>query len=51
MAAIKRIALALVVAFIAVVFGTFAVNYYRARKAASEPPPIIFERADRPSKV
>ncbi|HEY0220347.1 MAG TPA: hypothetical protein VGC26_11385 [Afipia sp.] len=51
MTVVRRIALLLVVAFIAVVFGTFAINYYHARKAASEPPPIIFERTDRPSKV
>ncbi|HEY0233587.1 MAG TPA: hypothetical protein VGC86_00815 [Afipia sp.] len=51
MAAVKHITLVLLIAFIAVVFGTFAVNYYRARKAAGEPPPIIFERTDRPSKA
>ncbi len=51
MSAIKRIALLLIVAFVVMVFGTFAINYYRARKAASEPPSIIFERADRPAKV
>lgn len=47
----KRIALFVVIGFIALVFGTFAINYYRAQKAASEPPPIIFERTDRPSRV
>ncbi len=51
MAALKRIALGLLIAFIAVVFGTFAINYYRAQKAGGEPPPVIFERTDRPSKA
>ncbi len=51
MTVLRRIALLVVIAAIAVVFGTFAINYYRARKAAGEPPKIIFERADRPSKV
>ncbi len=51
MPSIKRVALFVVVAFIAVVLGAIAINYYRAQKAASESPQIIFERADRPSKV
>ncbi len=51
MSVVRRIAVLLLVAFIAVVFGTFALNYYRAWKAASEPPPVIFERTDRPSRV
>lgn len=51
MAVVRRVAFLIVIAFIAVVFGTFAINYYHARKAAGEPPPIIFERTDRPSKV
>ena len=48
---VKRLALLAVIAFVAVVFGMFAINYYRAHKAASEPPQIIFERTDRPSRV
>ncbi|MBX9711030.1 MAG: hypothetical protein K2X60_08345 [Xanthobacteraceae bacterium] len=48
---IKRIALAMLIAGIVVVFGAFAINYYRAQKATSEPPQIIFERTDRPSRV
>jgi hypothetical protein len=48
---IKRIALLVAIAIIATVFGAFAINYYRAQKAASEPPQIIFERTDRPSRV
>jgi hypothetical protein len=51
MSIVKRTALVIVIAFVAVVFGAFALNYYRARKAASEPPQIIFERTDRPSKA
>ena len=51
MTVLRSIALALVIVFVAVVFGTFAINYYRAQKAASEPPAIIFERAGRPARV
>lgn len=48
---VKRVALLLLMAFIAVVFGTFALNYYRAWKAGNEPPAIIFERDGRPSRA
>ncbi len=51
MSGVRRLAFLFLIAIIAVVFGTFAINYYRAQKAASEPPQIIFERTDRPSKV
>lgn len=51
MRSIWRIALVAVIAFVVAVFGAFAINYYRAWKAAGEPPQIIFERTDRPSRV
>ena len=46
-----RLSLIVVMIFVAVVFGAFALNYYRAWRAGHEPPAIIFERSDRPSRV
>lgn len=51
MGVFKRIAVALIVAFIAVVFGLFAWNFYQRYTAGNEPPPVIFERSDRPSRA
>lgn len=54
MTALKRIAVALVIAFIVVVFGLFAINFYRRSTAGSDPgakPPVIYERTDRPSRA
>lgn len=51
---IKRIAVLLVIAFVVVVFGTFAFQFYRNHNAANNPerqPEIIFERTDRPSRA
>lgn len=48
---LRHLALIVVVVFVAVVFGAFALNYYRAWRAGNEPPAIIFERSDRPSKA
>lgn len=51
MAVLKRIAIALVVTFIAAVFGLFAYNFYLRFTAGDQPPPVIFERSDRPSRA
>ncbi|CAN5322259.1 hypothetical protein BH10PSE11_BH10PSE11_14060 [soil metagenome] len=54
MAVLKRIVIALVIAFIAVVFGLFAYNFYLHSTAADEPaakPPVIYERSNRPSRA
>jgi preprotein translocase subunit SecG len=54
MTALKRIAVALVIAFIVVVFGLFAINFYHRSTAGSDPgakPPVIYERTDRPSRA
>lgn len=51
MVVLKRIAIALVVAFIAAVFGLFAYNFYLRYTAGDSPPPVIFERSDRPSRA
>ena len=51
---LKRIAVALVVAFIAVVFGLFAYNFYLRSTASDDPaakPPVIYERSNRPSRA
>lgn len=49
---LKRIAVALVVAFIAVVFGLFAYNFYLRTTAGDDPaPPVIYERSNRPSRA
>lgn len=51
---LKRVAVALVIAFIAVVFGLFAFNFYRHYTSGSDPggePPVIYERSDRPSRA
>lgn len=46
-----RIAIALIVCFVVVVFGLFALNYYRRAMGIEEAPPVIFERTDRPSRA
>jgi hypothetical protein len=54
MIVLKRMAVIVLVAFIAVVFGLFAFNFYRRSTAGSEPdakPPVIYERSDRPSRA
>ncbi|MDO8980270.1 MAG: hypothetical protein Q7V17_13655 [Afipia sp.] len=48
---LKRIAVALVVVFIAVVFGLSAYNVYLRFTAGDGPPPVIYERSDRPSRA
>jgi hypothetical protein len=51
---LKRVAVALVIAFIAMVFGLFAFNFYRQYTSGSDPggePPVIYERSDRPSRA
>lgn len=53
-AIIKRISVAVVLLFVAVVFGLFAFNFYRnfvGSKGSDQPPPVIFERTDRPSRA
>jgi len=51
MAALKRIAVIVVLAFIAVVFGLFVWNFYQRYTAGDQPPPVIYERSDRPSRA
>ncbi|MES2600408.1 MAG: hypothetical protein V4602_06315 [Pseudomonadota bacterium] len=52
MIVLKRIAIVLVVAFIAAVFGLFAYNFYLRSTAGDDPaPPVIYERSDRPSRA
>jgi len=52
MIVLKRIAIVVVVAFIAVVFGLFAYNFYLRSTAGDDPaPPVIYERSDRPSRA
>lgn len=51
---LKRVAVALVITFIAVVFGLFAFNFYRQYTSGGSPdgkPPVIYERSDRPSRA
>ena len=52
MIVLKRIVIGLVVAFIAVVFGLFAYNFYLRVTAGDDPaPPVIYERSNRPSRA
>jgi len=52
MIVLKRIAIVLVVAFIAAVFGLFAYNFYLRSTAGDDPaPPVIYERSNRPSRA
>jgi predicted negative regulator of RcsB-dependent stress response len=49
----KRVAIALVVAFVVAVLGLFAFNFYR-QYTSGDPagePPVIYERSDRPSRA
>lgn len=46
-----RILIGVVVCFIVVVFGLFALNYYRRATGVDDAPPVIFERTDRPSRA
>ena len=52
MIVLKRIAVAVVVVFIVVVFGLSAYNVYQRFTAGSDPPPpVIYERSGRPSRA
>jgi TRAP-type C4-dicarboxylate transport system permease small subunit len=51
MIVLKRIAIALAVAFVAAVFGLFAWNFYLRYTTGDQPPPVIYERSDRPSRA
>lgn len=54
MTVLKRIAVALVLAFVVIVLGLFAFNFYRQYTSGSDPagePPVIYERSDRPSRA
>lgn len=46
---LKRVAIVIIIAFIVMVFGLFAYNFY-LRSTASEPP-VIYERSGRPSRA
>lgn len=48
---LKRIAVAVLVAFIAAVFGLFVWNFYQRYSTGDQPPPVIYERSDRPSRA
>lgn len=51
---LKRAFVALVIAFIAAVFGLFAYNFYLRSTAGDDPaakPPVIYERSGRPSRA
>ncbi len=48
---LKRIAVALVLAFVVIVFGLFAFNFYRQYTSGSDQPPVIYERTGRPSRA
>lgn len=50
MIVLKRIVVALAVAFAAAVFGLFAWNFY-LHYTAGDQPPVIYERSDRPSRA
>lgn len=51
MIVLKRIVIALAVSFVAAVFGLFAWNFYLRYTAGDQPPPVIYERSDRPSRA
>lgn len=48
---LKRIALAVIMVAIVVVFALFAWNFYQRYTAGDQPPPVIYERSDRPSRA
>ena len=48
---LKRIVVTVIVAFIVAVFGLFAWNFYQRYTAGEQPPPVIYERSDRPSRA
>ena len=48
---LKRIAVIVLVAFVAAVFGLFAWNFYQRYTAGDQPPPVIYERSGRPSRA
>lgn len=48
---LKRIALAAILVAIVAVFGLFAWNFYQRYTASDQPPPVIYERSDRPSRA
>lgn len=51
MIVLKRIAIALVLAFVVIVLGMSAYNVYLRFTAGDDRPPIIYERSDRPSRA
>ncbi|MBB5052760.1 hypothetical protein HNQ36_002734 [Afipia massiliensis] len=51
MIVLKRIAVVAVVVFIVVAVGLSAYNVYLRLTAGDGPPPIIYERSDRPSRA
>ncbi|WP_152527653.1 MULTISPECIES: hypothetical protein [unclassified Afipia] len=49
---LKRVFVGLVVAFVAIVLGLFAYNFYLRSTAGDDPaPPVIYERSNRPSRA
>ncbi len=48
---LKRIVVTVIVAFIVAVFALFAWNFYQRYTAGEQPPPVIYERSDRPSRA
>ena len=49
---LKRIVVTVIIAFVAVVFGLFAYNFYLRSTAGDDPaPPVIYERSNRPSRA
>lgn len=50
--AFTRIAVVVVIVFVAIVFGLFAYNFYLRSTAGDDPaPPVIYERSNRPSRA
>jgi hypothetical protein len=49
---LKRVLIGIVIAFVAVVFGLFAYNFYlRSTAGDDSAPPVIYERSNRPSRA
>ncbi len=49
---LKPVFVGLVVAFVAIVLGLFAYNFYLRSTAGDDPaPPVIYERSNRPSRA
>lgn len=51
MIVLKRILVALALAFVVIVFGLFAWNFYLRYTAGDDAPPVIYERSNRPSRA